>query len=314
MLKWLSYLFMLYNGVSKNNKENRIEISPNNTWFWKDKITYSVHIEKHELSNSKTSIVLLHGFGASTFHWRENIPELSKTYNVYAMDLLGFGKSDKPLSVEYTPELWRNQTVAFVKKIYHDTGGKPVVLVGNSLGGYTAVYSAVDTEIKKMIHSVILLNPVGLFRGKELPFSPSWFGWILQPAVFRWMFHFFQSQIKEILQKLYPHHPERVDQALVDSILQPSQEPNAREVFCKIMRKQLTEKHPYMEDLLCQFTVPLCILMGKDDPWMMPHLYSDFLKNCPTAFGKELNAGHCPHDEIPNEVNKLILLFLSLTE
>ena len=42
------------------------------------------------------AILLIHGFGASTTHWRHNLPVLGKHYEVHALDLLGFGKSSKP--------------------------------------------------------------------------------------------------------------------------------------------------------------------------------------------------------------------------
>lgn len=53
--------------------------------------------------------MLIHGFGASVYHWRYNIPALVKEgYRVLALDLLGFGLSDKPI-IEYSAETWRDQ-------------------------------------------------------------------------------------------------------------------------------------------------------------------------------------------------------------
>lgn len=55
------------------------------------------------------ALVLIHGFGASVYHWRYNIPALVKAgYRVLALDLLGFGLSDKPI-IEYSAETWRDQ-------------------------------------------------------------------------------------------------------------------------------------------------------------------------------------------------------------
>jgi pimeloyl-ACP methyl ester carboxylesterase len=244
-------------------------------------------------------MVLLHEFGASSFYWRDNIPEFSKQYNVYAMDLLGFGASDKPLSIEYTPELWRNQTVAFVKKIYYDNH-QPVVLIGNSLGGYLAIHSAIDSEICHMIKAVIILNPVGLFRNVFIPL------WFFHPSIFYQIFQHFQNNLSETLKQLYPYHPERVDKTLINSI-----QINISKLHENMIISQIYYKHPYMEDILSKIKIPVYILKGKTDSWM-PNLYSIFLENCPTAFGKNVDAGHFPHDEIPDEINRLILSFLTL--
>ena len=64
-----------------------------------------------------TPLLLIHGFGASAYHWRYNINELAKTHRVFAIDLLGFGWSDKPL-VEYSRyDLWPRQLSAFINEV-----------------------------------------------------------------------------------------------------------------------------------------------------------------------------------------------------
>ena len=63
-----------------------------------------------------TPLLLIHGFGASAYHWRYNINELAKTHRVFAIDLLGFGWSDKPL-VEYSKyDLWPRQLSMFINE------------------------------------------------------------------------------------------------------------------------------------------------------------------------------------------------------
>lgn len=64
-------------------------------WLWNGhKINY-VDVGGGE---SKPPLLLIHGFGASIYHWRDNIPSLSQNYHVYAIDLLGFGLSGRNLS------------------------------------------------------------------------------------------------------------------------------------------------------------------------------------------------------------------------
>ena len=83
-----------------------------------------------EESSKSCAILLIHGFGASTDHWRFNIPVLSDKYEVHAIDLLGFGKSPKPTDVQYSSHLWKDQVATYVKEVIK----KPTFIVGNSLG------------------------------------------------------------------------------------------------------------------------------------------------------------------------------------
>lgn len=101
---------------------DRLPFKPDGYNFW----TWRGHKVHYVVQGQGPPIVLIHGFGASAFHWRYNIPELAKTHTVYAMDLLGFGWSEKAL-IEYDALLWRDQVADFVKEVV----GKPAVLAGN---------------------------------------------------------------------------------------------------------------------------------------------------------------------------------------
>lgn len=67
--------------------------------------------------------------------FRYNIPELAKSYKVYALDLIGFGWSEKAL-IEYDALVWRDQVVDFVKEIVKE----PAVLVGNRHVFYALIF------------------------------------------------------------------------------------------------------------------------------------------------------------------------------
>ncbi len=69
-------------------------------WTWRGyRIQYTV-------MGTGRPLVLIHGFGASIGHWRKNMPVLAaEGYRVFALDLLGFGGSDKP-ALDYNLQLW----------------------------------------------------------------------------------------------------------------------------------------------------------------------------------------------------------------
>ncbi|KAJ4828410.1 hypothetical protein Tsubulata_022862 [Turnera subulata] len=79
--------------------------------------------------------LLVHGFGAFLEHYRDNIHNISEGRNrVWAITVLGFGKSEKP-NVVYTELMWAELLRDFVIEVV----GEPVHLVGNSIGGMLQV-------------------------------------------------------------------------------------------------------------------------------------------------------------------------------
>merc|ERR1719183_348910 len=84
--------------------------------------------------------LLIHGFGASGFHWRRNVNVLAAAgYRVYAIDLIGFGLSSKPV-IDYDSRIWREQCAGFLREVAGcgPTGHRAIV-AGNSIGGYAAL-------------------------------------------------------------------------------------------------------------------------------------------------------------------------------
>ena len=101
----LLIIFTIKNAYSFSLKLDKIKWSnkPDLTIEWENKKINYVNYS----SNNKQAILLIHGFGASLYHWRYNIKELSKYYDVYAFDLLGFGKSSKNIH-NYDIKLWKD--------------------------------------------------------------------------------------------------------------------------------------------------------------------------------------------------------------
>ena len=296
-----------------------------NTWLWKSshggdyKINY-VDFETAENKN-KPPLLLIHGFGASCYHWRYNIPALAKDYHVYAIDMLGFGLSQKPI-INYSAEVWRDQTLAFLAEVVQRRAGKPLpaVVAGNSLGGFTALYAAASPEAtaKNLINGVILLNAAGSFRDQveEIKAPDSEFVASIKASFQRFVIGLSfiytkqPARIAQVLRQVYPVNPAMVDDELVASIQFPAQDPNAAEVFYRVIVKNGNGPLKKVDDLLETLKVPLFLLWGKADPWIRPQAADKIQRLFPSAMRSDIDAGHCPHDEAPAIVNSEIFRFM----
>jgi pimeloyl-ACP methyl ester carboxylesterase len=258
------------------------------------------------------AIVLIHGFGASIYHWRKNIPALAEVGEVYAIDLLGFGASAKPtpgVDVDYLFETWGQQVVDFCQEVVK----RPVILVGNSIGCIVAMQAAVMAP--QAVSGVAMLNcSLRLLHERkqsEQPFYKRLGAPILQSvlgnrAIGHWFFQrLAQPQaVKNILKQAYKRH-EAVTDELVSYLLAPAADAGAADVFLAFTRYSFG---PLPEDLLPQLQCPALVLWGEKDPWEPVEMGRSLFSQFPAVERFEVLAGlgHCPQDEAPEVVNPLL--------
>jgi len=294
---------------------------------------------------SRPAILLVHGFGASSYHWRHNIPVLAREYHVYAIDLLGFGWSDKPI-MDYDASVWRDQIVDFVKEVIlkddDDDYARSVAIAGNSLGGFAAMYAAADARIKDRVGGCVLLNAAGRFRsteiddgqeGREREAHPivRYVTSAMQRFVIACSFVYTKrpERIEQILRQVYPVDDANVDGDLVSSIYAPALDGSAAEVFYRVIAKNGSGPKVFVDDVLRELHCPVLLAWGESDPWIRPsaadrmvRLHADFHGDSDNNVGGggenggrrwirrvSIDAGHCPHDEAPGAVNDAILTF-----
>jgi pimeloyl-ACP methyl ester carboxylesterase len=278
---------------------------PGRYWTWRGEQIY--YVQAGAGNSHLPPLLLVHGFGASTDHWRKNIAELSQHYQVWAIDLLGFGRAAKP-AWNYTADLWREQLHDFITEVI----GRPTILAGNSLGGYAAL--CVAAEHPEAAAGLILLNSAGPFTNSTHPKEPSLVqkalnqgltGFLRHPVGNLMLYKFVQRKtfIRNTLKKVYLDQTAITDQ-LVDEIYRPSCDAGATQVFASVFSNQQGEK---VDVLLGKMKCPLLMLWGEGDPWIDARQRgAKFREYYPQLAEHYLNAGHCPHDEVPNEVNGII--------
>ena len=203
-------------------------------WSHHGHAVYTVQQHPEHDSTGYPALLLVHGFGASTDHWRHNIPVLAQNHAVHAIDLLGFGRSAKPAGLNYGGTLWRDQLVAYVRERI----GSPTVIVGNSLGGFAAL--AAGAALGSDCAGVVLLNAAGPFSDEQKP--PQGWGAIARqsigtallksPVLQRLLFENLRrpATIRRTLNQVYVDKTN-VDDWLVESIRRPSLDPGAFGVF-----------------------------------------------------------------------------------
>jgi len=275
-------------------------------WTWREQPVH--YVVAGEARQDRPPLLLVHGFGASTDHWRKNIQGLQADFQVWAIDLLGFGRSAKP-GWDYSGSLWQAQLNDFIT----DRIGRPTVLAGNSLGGYASLCVAANHP--EAAAGLVLVNSAGpfsepapaaqrpqpqpnpvanLLRTLMLQPLPSWllFQYVRQPFM-----------IRRTLEQVYVDKSAVTDQ-LIEEIRRPSGDPGAAQVFASVFKSRQGEK---VDELLARLQAPLLMLWGEGDPWMNCRRKGEqFRQHYPTLTEHYLQAGHCPHDEVLDQVNDLL--------
>jgi pimeloyl-ACP methyl ester carboxylesterase len=103
-------------------------------------------------------VLLIHGFGASTFTWRFVAPELAKSHRVIAVDLKGFGLSDKPFDGRYSVY----DQAELLAQLIEDKDLRDLTLVGHSFGGGVALLLALEANrrLDGRITRLVLLDSI----------------------------------------------------------------------------------------------------------------------------------------------------------
>ena len=264
--------------------------------------------EAAQETRRRPPLVLVHGFGVSTRHWRHNIPRLAQQYEVHAFDLLGFGCSAKPTDLALDTAFWCDQLLDYAR----ERVGRPAVFVGNSLGGYVSLRAAAAQPHASA--GVVLLNPMGRFRceqGRTTGNRLMAMGQLLlKIRLFkRLLFEDLRrpASIRRQLHKVYVD-PTNVDEDLVDAIRRPALDPGAFAVFANILDMPA---HKPVDEWFAQVRAPLLFCWGRHDPWINPvPRLALFREAAPAAREVILDAGHCPHDEQPERFNTVLLQWL----
>ncbi len=245
-----------------------------------------------EDGGSNGYILLAHGLGGMAERWARVIPLLSKKYHVIALDLIGFGYSDKP-SIDYTPENFTKFIFDFLDAL----GINRTCMIGSSLGGQIAMESAIYQS--SIIEKLVLVSPSGMMKNST-PTLDAYTMAALYPS----------QEGARIAFEMMSGTPNKVDQQVVDSFIERMSQPNAKMAFMSTILG--LKNSPLIKDKLSKISMPTLIVWGSEDT-MIPIAYAnDFvssIRNC--QFVAMKGCGHTPHVEEPEMFSDIVLKFLS---
>jgi pimeloyl-ACP methyl ester carboxylesterase len=266
------------------------------------------------------ALVLLHGFGACSGHWRGNVAGLAAAgFQIYALDLLGFGRSDQP-GIALDNRLWSRQLQHFLQHVV----GAPAVLVGNSIGGLVALTTAVfRPELVLAVVAAPLPDPSLLapLPRRRSPWKRRWHRRLvtLGQALLRlplpaliWLLR--QPPLLRLGLASAYHRLDRIDHDLLRLVGRPAARPTAARSLNGMVRGMgLRPRAATAPALLSRLERPLLLLWGARDRLVPPAVARQVVQRAPRHLCRLhwLEAvGHCPHDEDPEAFNAALLAWL----
>lgn len=276
-------------------------------WRWQSVLTDYLEALPEQPLEDAPAIVLVHGFGAFGEHWRGNAAALAaKGFAVYCPTLPGYGRGEKP-SMRYGQDLWRDYLAEFVATVVR----RPAVLAGNSIGGFISTSMAADYP--GLVDGLVLVNSAGPvqegYRPPTEPRKPSAPPRFIVEGVSSALFSFLEGDISKQLKRMYPVAPSRADAWLTEEIARAAGDPGALGVFRSVFYLPPPRALNYLVAEV--FKGPVLVLQGGKDPLNdAPKRAKEIGRLCPNARVVMVDAGHCPHDEVPHVVNAALAEFV----
>lgn len=280
--------------------ESELTVLKSGKMFWTWPSAYgplSVHYIEH--GSGENHILFLHGFRAHTYTWKLLIEPLTRAgYHVWAIDLIGFGLSDKPNHVLYSQSFFIEQIAAFMQaKEIHSTH-----VIGNSMGGELILELAVEQP--ECVRSITLINALGY--SIELPY----YIYVARYLDFIWGPFLTPSMIRNCLNEIIINKSCITDEK-VEAYAFPYRFPGGTSSSLLTMRHFDLKRLETLHHRFAEIKKPVLIIWGEHDTLLPLAHYERFLNDFPHADRLLIpQCGHIPQEEKPEEVLSAIIPFI----
>ncbi|HKN95141.1 MAG TPA: alpha/beta fold hydrolase, partial [Thermoleophilaceae bacterium] len=232
------------------------------------------------------------------------VAALADEYRVIALDLPGFGDSEKPIAASYNPQFFADNVAAFMEEL----GIEKAHIVGNSMGGRVALELGFDYPDR--VDRLALLAP-SLAWLRERP----WAGPLKFVRPELGMFQIApRSIVQAIVKRVIPNADEGWTAAGVDEFLRAYLQPRGRAAFYAAAR-QIYLEEPHGENgfwtRLTSLQAESLFVWGKRDR-VVPLGFARHVEEAlPQARHVELDCGHVPQVERPKETHAAVRRFFA---
>ncbi len=265
-------------------------------------------------------VVFIHGLGSSGYmEWRHNLETVAGKHRVFAPDLPGYGRSDKPRARYNIPYFAR-----FVERYMEERGLRAATLVGASLGGRIVLEVALDRP--RLVNRLVLVNTLGLGR-PQVRLAQVAYGLVSLPRVgetvmklTRDALHWASPTLVRRVAARYSGATKGAARAIDDAYIDDLRELYAtdafRDAYLSTVRglvhpKALIAGHHDVTGRLNELKVPVQLIWGADDP-LFPLAHAarahSLIEHSRLAVIE--GAGHTPQAERPEEFNRVLHQFL----
>ena len=265
----------------------------------------------NELQLSSSSIgkgdpvLLIHGFGASSYSWRHIIEPLAQKYRVITVDLKGFGDSPKPRDDRYSVY----EQARLVRNFILENDLQNLHIVGHSYGGGVALVTSVylSASHPNLQNSLILIDSIAYPQDFpdfiEVLATP-----ILGPLVSYTIPN--TIQVKSLLKKVY-FNDALIPQSAIDHYADNLGKPNAKYATLTTTQQMLPADLQQFSDNYANLTIPTLIIWSRDDE-IVPLVIGERLhNNLPNSKMVVLNGvGHAVQEERPSLLLPYLQQFL----
>ena len=258
-------------------------------------------------SSKKKNVLFIHGLGSSSDRWLDIPDALSRYYYpIVAVDLIGFGGSDKPVTVDYTIQYFSKFIRDFIdcKQIWRngddsdDDDSRKTIIVGHSLGGYIAAKVAIEDQ--DLIEKLVLIDSSGMLK-KPTPLLEQYLNAALNPSF---------ENVKNVFE-LMLGNPALLNPGIVDAFIKRINLVGAKYAF-KSAFENSTKKYIELSELQRIENIPALIICGAADK-LIPVSHSKQFNKVLKRSQLEIveNTGHAPFSEKPSMIFDIMRIFLT---